>query len=59
MRGPLHALLIPPPGFGGRPRTIDLQQVVNAILYLARTGCAWRVLPKDFGPWSSAYHYLR
>ena len=51
--------LLPKPGFGGRPRTIDLRRVINGILYLSRTGCAWRMLPKDFGPWSTVYHYFR
>ena len=51
--------ILPKPGFGGRPRSVDMRQVINAILYLSRTGCAWRMLPKDFGPWSSVYHYFR
>ena len=51
--------LLPKPGFGGRPRTVDMRRVINGILYLSRTGCAWRMLPKDFGPWSSVYHYFR
>ena len=44
---------------GGRPRSVEMRTVVNAILYLNRTGCAWRLLPRDFGPWSSVYHYFR
>ena len=51
--------ILPKPGLGGRPRSADMRQVINAILYLSRTGCAWRMLPKDFGPWSSVYHYFR
>ncbi|RMC63628.1 transposase, partial [Sinorhizobium meliloti] len=31
----------------GRPRTTDLREVVNALLYIASTGCQWRMLPKD------------
>lgn len=50
--------LIPKPGFGGRPRVVDMRRVVDAVLYLSRTGCAWRMLPKDFGPWSTVYHYF-
>lgn len=50
--------LIPKPGFGGRPRQVDMRRVVDAVLYLSRTGCAWRMLPKDFGPWSTVYHYF-
>ncbi len=51
--------LIPKPLPGGRPRSLDMRQVVNAILYLNRSGNAWRMLPRDFGPWSSVYHYFR
>jgi putative transposase len=45
----LRPLLPPPPG-GGRPRTTDPREVVNAILYVLRTGCAWDLLPHDFPP---------
>jgi len=33
---------------GGRPRTVNLRHIVNALLYQARTGCQWRLLPTDF-----------
>jgi putative transposase len=49
--------LIPKPKRGGRPRTTDVRQVVNAILYLNRSGCAWRMLPIDFPPWSTVHDY--
>lgn len=42
---------------GGRPRTTSLRAVVNAILYLLRTGCQWRLLPRGFPPRSTVYHY--
>src|SRR5215831_416152 len=42
----------------GRPRTIDLRAVVNAILYMLATGCQWRALPKDFPPRSTVQHYF-
>jgi putative transposase len=45
----LRPLLPPPPG-GGRPRTTDLGEVLNALLYLLRGGCAWDLLPHDFPP---------
>ena len=47
-----HAMsrVIPPAKPGGRPRTVDMRQVLNALFYLARTGCAWRMLPKDYPP---------
>jgi len=43
---------------GGRPRKVDLRDVVDAILYLLRTGCQWRYLPKDFPPRSTAWRYF-
>ena len=42
----------------GRPRTLDLQEVVNALLYLVRTGCQWDLLPKDFPHRSSVRYYF-
>jgi putative transposase len=55
----LVAPLLPPARPGGRPRTTDLRAVVDAILYLLRTGCQWRLLPRDFPPWSTVHHYFR
>src|SRR5436190_12288692 len=43
---------------GGRPRTTDLRDVVDAILYLLRTGCQWGYLPKDFPPKSTVWRYF-
>jgi len=51
--------LIPPPKPGGRPRTTDIREVFNAISYLLRSGCAWRMLPHEFPPWQTVYHYFR
>ena len=45
--------LIPPAKPGGRPRTVNMREVINAILYVDRTGCQWRALPHDFPPWST------
>lgn len=42
----------------GRPPTVDLREVVNATLYLARTGCQWRYLPHDFPHWSAVRYYF-
>jgi len=53
------APLLPVAKRGGRPRTIMLREVLNAILYLLRTGCPWRLLPKDFPPRSTVYGYFR
>ncbi len=41
----------------GRPRTTCLRAVVNAIFYLLRTGCQWRLLPRDYPPRSTVFHY--
>jgi putative transposase len=51
--------LIPPPRHGGRRRSTDMHEVVNAILYVQRTGIPWRMLPHDFPPWKTVYHYFR
>jgi putative transposase len=40
---------------GGRPRTTNLRDVVDAIFYVLRTGCQWRYLPKDFPPKSTVW----
>ena len=54
--------LIPAPKSGkgkrGRP-ALDRRRLVNAIFYVVRSGCAWRLLPKDFGPWQTVYGYFR
>src|SRR5918911_1299171 len=41
----------------GRPRTVALREVVNAVFYLLRTGCQWRHLPHDFPPWCTVRYY--
>src|SRR2546423_12459543 len=43
---------------GGRPRTTNLRDVVDAIFYLLRTDCQWRYLPKDFPPKSTVWRYF-
>jgi transposase len=53
------APLLPPAKPGGRPRSVDLRQILNGIFYLLRTGCAWRYLPREYGPWSTVFHYFR
>ena len=50
--------LLPPVKRLGRPRTTDLREVLNAILYMARTGCQWRMLPKEFPPRSTIQRYF-
>ena len=51
--------LIPPARHGGRPRTVDMKEIVNAILYILRSGCQWRMLPHEFPPWSTVWTYFR
>ena len=50
--------MIPEAKPGGRPRSVDVRPVVNAIFYLLRTGCQWRLLPRDFPPWPTVYYYF-
>ena len=50
--------LLPPASSLGRPRETDLRSVVNAILYMASTGCQWRQLPKEFPPYSTVQSYF-
>jgi len=52
------APLLPPAKHGGRPRTVNMREVVNTILYLNRTGCQWDMLPHDLQPKSTAYEYF-
>ena len=54
----LTAPFIPPARRGGRPRTADMREVLNAILYIAASGCAWRLLPKCFPPVSTVQRYF-
>jgi putative transposase len=51
--------LIPPAKPGGRPRTVNMRDVLNALFYLSRTGCAWRMLPKEFPPKDTVYYYFK
>ena len=51
--------VMPKPARTGRQREVDLREVLNAIRYLARTGCGWRMLPKDFPPWQTVYWWFR
>ncbi len=49
---------IPPEPGGGRPRKTDMRDVLDAILYILRTGCQWRYLPGDFPPKSTVWRYF-
>jgi putative transposase len=50
--------LIPPPKPGGRPREVEMREVLNTLLYQARTGCQWELLPHDLLPKSTVYDYF-
>jgi len=43
----------------GRKREHSLREIVNAIYYVLRSGCSWRMLPHDLPPWKTVYHYFR
>lgn len=43
----------------GRKREHPLREIINAIFYVVRSGCAWRMVPHDFPPWKTVYHYFR
>ncbi len=51
--------LLPPAKPGGRPRSVDLREVLNGILYILRGGGAWRMMPHDLPPWSTGYDSFR
>jgi len=51
--------MLPPAKPGGRPRTVDLRSVIDGILYLVRSGCSWRMVPRDYGPWGTIHYYYR
>src|SRR3546814_20778283 len=53
------APLMPKPGRRGRPREVDFREVINAVRYLVRSGCGWRMLPIHFGPWQTVYGWFR
>ena len=54
----LVAPLIPPARRGGRRRSVDVREVLNAIFYVLATGCQWQALPKDLPPKSTAHVYF-
>src|SRR5712691_7899642 len=50
---------IPPAQPGGRPRSQNVRELLNALFYRERTGCQWRLLPHDFPKWPTVYAYFR
>jgi putative transposase len=53
------APLLPPPKPRGRPRKHPVREVLDALFYLVRAGCQWRLLPREFPPWQTVYHWFR
>jgi putative transposase len=51
--------LIPSAKPGGRPRSLEMRAVINAILYSVVSGCQWRMLPREYPAWQSVYTYFR
>jgi transposase len=49
---------LPPPSEQGRPRSWPWREIVNAIFYVLRSGCPWRLLPSDFPPWRTVYRWF-
>jgi transposase len=50
---------LPIPKATGRPKLHSTREILNAIFYIVRGGCAWRLLPHDFPPWKTVFHYFR
>src|ERR671927_1338258 len=50
---------LPTPKAQGRPRTHSLRDVFDAVFYVVKSGCHWRLLPHDFPPWSTVYYHFR
>ena len=50
---------LPTPKTTGRPKLHTTREILDAIFYVVRSGCAWRLLPHDFPPWKTVYHYFR
>src|SRR5512139_2006781 len=55
----LLAPLLPPPARRGRPPCWSLRLIIDALFYLLRAGCPWRLLPHPYPPWGTVYHYFR
>jgi putative transposase len=53
------ALVLPPAKPGGPPRSVDLRLILDGLFHVLRSGCQWRLLPREYGPWSTVYAYFR
>ena len=47
-----------PPSHGGRPPEVDHRKILNGVFYRNRSGCQWRMLPTEFGPWGTVYYWF-
>jgi putative transposase len=47
-----------PPSKGGRPPEVEFRNILNGIFYRNRSGCQWRMLPKEYGPWETVYYWF-
>src|SRR5262245_34192128 len=54
----LAPLLPQQPAGPGRPRTVDLRRVLDALFYLTRSGCQWRLIPFEYPPWQTVRYYF-
>ena len=50
--------LVPAAKPGGRPRRVNMRQILNALFYQQRTGCQWRALPREYPPWPTVWTYF-
>ena len=52
-------LPVAPPGSRGRPRRWSPRRILDGVFYVLQSGCPWRMLPREYPPWKTAYHYFR
>src|SRR5215218_7520804 len=50
---------VPGPKYHGWPKIHSPREILNAVFYLLKSGCPWRLLPRDFPPWKTVYHWFR
>ena len=50
---------MPAPRAAGRPKIHPTREILDAVFYIVRSGCAWRMLPHDLPPWKTVHHYFR
>jgi transposase len=50
--------LVPQPKSGGRPAKYERREILNALFYMTKSGCTWRMLPHDLPPWEVVYMYF-